>query len=98
MGFSKTNYGRRNVFENNLFIGTHKGLPEGGEAVAEMPPLQGPLQPLEGLEPLEHFRPRAGSDFPRGVLIEGHRGRDFFGMALPPDGPPRIGAADVPAH
>jgi len=85
-----------NTFEHNLFVGRHEGLPAGVATTAEIPPLAGPLEPVAGMAALDRFRPRPGSEFPRGVAIENNGGRDFFGRPLPSDRPPAIGAAEVP--
>lgn len=85
-----------NTFEHNLFVGRHEGLPGDVPSTAEMPPLAGPLEPVAGIDALDRFRPRPGSDFPRGVAIEDNGGRDFFGKPLPAGSPPTIGAAEVP--
>ncbi len=84
-----------NVFEDNLFVGRHEGLPDEVEVASEVPPLLGPLEPVPAAEGLDRFRPAPGSEFPRGQRLADAGGRDFFGVPLPV-GPPCVGIAEVP--
>jgi hypothetical protein len=86
-----------NHFEGNVFVGRHEGLPEGIVVQSKMPPLAGPLAPIEGIDRLAPFRPLAGSDFPFGVPVDAWLGGpDFFGVEVPRGTIPRAGAAEVP--
>lgn len=84
---------RGHVFENNLFVGNHVGLPPGVAVNREAPPLPGPFDPREGREWLDGLRPAQAAGFPRGQLVPANGGRDFFGTRLPA-GAPAIGAAE----
>lgn len=83
-----------NVFESNLFIGRHEGLPEGC-TISPAPGFAGPLEPSPGLDSLKAFRPAAGGvPFPRGRVINDNGGRDFFGNPVSNVHPPAIGAVE----
>jgi hypothetical protein len=84
---------RGNVFEHNLFVGNHVGLPPGIAATRTAPPLRGPFDPREGRDWLDGLRPARATGFPRGRLVPANGGRDFFGIRLPA-GAPAIGAAE----
>jgi parallel beta-helix repeat protein len=81
-----------NVWEDNVFVGSHTGLPEGARA-AQMPRFKGPLVPKPGFESLRAFTPADAERFPRGKPIADNGGRDFFGKPLP-GGPPAVGAIE----
>ena len=83
------------VFENNLFVGKHEGLPPGTIITATEPPFSGPLEPKPGLKSLAAFKPRSGADWPRGRLIDKSGGRDFFGTPVPKDRGPTLGCAEA---
>lgn len=84
---------RGNVFENNLFIGNHIGLPPGVAVTRDATPLRGPFDPREGRDWLDGLRPARGGGFPRGRFLPNNGGRDFFRTRLPA-GPPAIGAIE----
>lgn len=86
---------RGNVFEDNLFVGRHEGLPAGVSISQEPLRLAGPLEFAAGRASLAGLRPEKGSPFPSGQIIESNGGRDFFGVPLPLAAPPRIGAAEA---
>lgn len=83
-----------NVFENNLFCGRHKGLPEGVK-VSPAPKFSGTWKPAPDFESVKVFRPASARDFPRGKMIADNGSRDFFGNPLPKNGPPSIGAIEA---
>lgn len=81
------------TFSHNLFYGRHRNPPQ--QEVGSVAQL-GSLRlgsGKHGLASLEGYRP-VGVDFPRGIRIADHGGRDFFGTSLPTDQPPAIGAAE----
>jgi hypothetical protein len=80
-----------NVFENNLFAGNHEGLPKGVET-SPAPEFAGPLIPKPGFDSLKAFRPLNAEGFPKGKVIPGNGGRDFFGKTVPQDQAPVVGA------
>ena len=82
------------VFENNVFYGNHVNLPAEAGAIANPPPLIRPGGGANGLESLTAYRLAEVPDFMRGRLVPDNGGRDFFGIPLPQDGAPCIGAAE----
>jgi len=86
-------YGKHNVFESNLFCGSHVGLPA-GVALSSAPQLAAAVKPALGLGSLQGCRPADARTFPRGILIKDNGGRDFFGNPVPTDRPPAIGAGE----
>jgi hypothetical protein len=83
-----------NVFESNLFIGKHEGLPAGIAITPKAPEFRGPLVPAKSITELVDFKPKSATGFPRGKVIPNNGGRDFFGKPVAPDKAPAIGAIE----
>ncbi len=82
------------VFDHNLFFGNHQNPPADGHAMTNHPPLTAPGTGANGLGSLDGYRPKTSATFPRGRVIRSNGGRDFFGVPLPADRPPCVGAAE----
>jgi hypothetical protein len=82
------------VFAHNVFYGLHGSIPPDRFAVRERPALVRPGSGAEGFGSLGGYEPVRGADFPRGQVIPGNGGRDFFGRVVPEDQAPYVGAAE----
>lgn len=86
--------GTNTVFGHNVFFGHHGEIPPDPAAITNQPPLVKPGSGGEGLDSLGGYRLRAGTDFPRGQVVPDNGGRDFFGVPVPENSAPAIGAAE----
>ncbi|HEX4793924.1 MAG TPA: right-handed parallel beta-helix repeat-containing protein [Humisphaera sp.] len=82
-----------NVFENNVFFGNLVSPPDDPARITEKPPLMRPGKGTD-LASLDAYRPTVEGKMPRGKIVADNGGRDFFGMPLPKDQPPCVGAAE----
>ena len=87
--------GGEKLFENNVFFGNHDEIPPDAHAVTNRPPLVKPGSGGDGFASLRGYKLKRASDFPRGRIVPGNGGRDFFGQPVSPDRPPGIGAAEA---
>jgi len=86
-----------NAFENNVFFGRHDSPPDDAARMTEKPPLISPGKGTD-LASLDVYRPNSEGKMPRGKIIPENGGRDFFGVVLPKEQPPCVGAAEVTPH
>jgi hypothetical protein len=83
-----------NVFENNVFYGTHACIPPDAHVFTNRPPLVGPGKGSAGFASLTNYLLLPTTDFPRGRIVADNGGRDFFGHVVPANNPPAIGASE----
>jgi len=86
---------RNTVFENNVFFGAHKQPPADARRITNQPALLNPGSGGSGLDSLNGYQLRDGSACLPGRIVTDNGGRDFFGVAIPVDRPPCVGAAQV---
>lgn len=85
-----------NVFENNVFYGSHDGRPDDPRAVTADPRLRGAGAGGVGFETLSGYM--LAPDSPcigAGRPVESNGGRDFWGNKVPERGRPDIGAHQI---
>ena len=85
---------RNVVFSHNVFAGRHENAPHDPFAVTSRPALRAPGTGKHGSASLHGYIPSDARTFPRGKMIPGHGGRDFFGTPVPAGRPPAIGAVE----
>jgi hypothetical protein len=86
---------RNVVFADNIFYGRGARPPSATSAISTRPPLRAPGTGKDGFNSLAGYVPQGG-DFPRGQVVPGSAGRDFFGRPVPAGRPPTIGAVEAP--
>jgi hypothetical protein len=84
---------RKTVFKNNLFYGKYDKLPKDAKTLTRDPMFEKLLRGGDkGFEVLKAFMLKKGSPcIGAAVPVPDHGGRDFFGNAVPKDGPKCIG-------
>ena len=90
--------GKNLVFGNNIFYGNHAEIPPDPAAITERPALRNPGSGKDGFDSLDGYRPANSTNFPRGQVIPGNGGRDFFGNPVSADQSPSIGAVEAGPH
>lgn len=95
-GQAKYDWGHstNNVFEDNVFYGSHAEIPSDSHSLTNRPPLPAPGAGANGFSSLACYRPTNTPDFPRGKIIPDNGGRDFFGQPVPTNAAPFIGACE----
>ena len=84
------------TFDHNIFYGRLSEIPSDTHASTNRPPLIHPGGGGDGFDTLGAYRiNHAGSEIPRGRVVQDNGGRDFFGNTLPRNAPPSIGACEV---
>jgi hypothetical protein len=82
-----------NVFENNVYYGTHQNPPKDAKAITADPMLVGPGSGKVGFDSLEGYKLKDRSPcIGAGVPIKDNGGRDFWGNKIPEGKNPDVGA------
>lgn len=91
------NFGKsqNTVFENNVFWGTHQNPPTDAHAITNQPALVNPGSGAAGLDSLKGYQLRDAAACRPGRVVPENGGRDFFGIPVPAERPPCIGAAQL---
>jgi hypothetical protein len=87
--------GKSTVFANNVLFGRHEEKWEEQGNITVAPPLRRPGSGGNGMDTLDGYRHREGSDPIFGKLVPGNGGRDFFGVPVPADRAPAVGASQA---
>jgi hypothetical protein len=82
---------KNNVFEKNVFCGSHNQPPADPHAVTSRPPLVDPGSGTHGRESLGGYLLREPTEELKGRVVENNGGRDFFGNPVPENQPPVCG-------
>jgi hypothetical protein len=83
------------VFAHNIFYGNHAEIPSDPFAITSRPALRQPGSGGAGFASLNGYKPADAKNFPRGQVVPGNGGLDFFGHAVPAGRPPCIGAVEA---
>ena len=81
-----------NVFENNVYYGSHQNPPKDAKAITADPGLVDPGSGKVGFDSLEGYKLKDGSPcIGAGVPIKDNGGRDFWGNKIPEGKNPDVG-------